>query len=309
MPGLNSTAGGEEGRERSDDMLHIRVHHGAVDRAALTSRAPVEIISEVRLILHALGIDCKPDGEYKLKCSRRAAKTFNNNKDKANSIDNDVTTATRPLQSQQKDDQEEEEEQQPNDNNDTDSKSQTTSLFPNPGRLSATSSFDATADHEEKRRSASLLSISTDTGMSGSRRSSSQFHSYQQQHPIYGDPSIDSGEEIRFMVEICRFCNLPGLFIADVRRLRGNVWAYKFLYHKLIDLLGLDKGGYYNTRAHNAVDTVVHKSPFFRQPAPQASTTTPIAATATLQSPAHQHQQHQENSIIRDSAIGSCTSP
>ncbi|OAD03999.1 hypothetical protein MUCCIDRAFT_24118, partial [Mucor lusitanicus CBS 277.49] len=53
--------------------------------------------------------------------------------------------------------------------------------------------------------------------------------------PIYGDAAIDNGDEIRFVVEMCRFKNLPGLYIVDIRRVRGNAWAYKFLYHKLID--------------------------------------------------------------------------
>ncbi|KAI8575499.1 hypothetical protein K450DRAFT_165426, partial [Umbelopsis ramanniana AG] len=51
--------------------------------------------------------------------------------------------------------------------------------------------------------------------------------------PMYGDPQTDSGEEVRFMVEICRLKNLPGIYIVDISRLRGNVWAYKFLYQKL----------------------------------------------------------------------------
>lgn len=65
-----------------------------------------------------------------------------------------------------------------------------------------------------------------------------------QLEPIYGDASIDNGDEIRFIVEMCRFKNLPGLYIVDVRRLKGNAWAYKFLYHKLIDFLDFDKNGY-----------------------------------------------------------------
>lgn len=62
--------------------------------------------------------------------------------------------------------------------------------------------------------------------------------------PIYGDASIDNGDEIRFVVEMCRFKNLPGLYIVDIRRVRGNAWAYKFLYHKLIDFLDLGKDNY-----------------------------------------------------------------
>ncbi|KAG1521191.1 hypothetical protein G6F52_006968 [Rhizopus delemar] len=77
------------------------------------------------------------------------------------------------------------------------------------------------------------------------RRSSSKHKEEQSDlQPIYGEPSIDSGEEIRFVVEICRFKNLPGLFIVDVKRLKGSVWAYKFLYHKLIDFLNLNKDDY-----------------------------------------------------------------
>ncbi|KAL7318455.1 hypothetical protein PS15m_001698 [Mucor circinelloides] len=64
------------------------------------------------------------------------------------------------------------------------------------------------------------------------------------QDPIYGDASIDNGDEIRFVVEMCRFKNLPGLYIVDIRRVRGNAWAYKFLYHKLIDFLDLGKDNY-----------------------------------------------------------------
>ncbi|KAF1798436.1 hypothetical protein FB192DRAFT_1288171 [Mucor lusitanicus] len=62
--------------------------------------------------------------------------------------------------------------------------------------------------------------------------------------PIYGDAAIDNGDEIRFVVEMCRFKNLPGLYIVDIRRVRGNAWAYKFLYHKLIDFLDLGKDNY-----------------------------------------------------------------
>jgi hypothetical protein len=56
---------------------------------------------------------------------------------------------------------------------------------------------------------------------------------------IYGDPLVDSGDEVRFSVEICRIKNLPGLYIVDMRRLRGNVWAYKFLYRSLMKKLEL----------------------------------------------------------------------
>ncbi|KAF9991356.1 hypothetical protein BGZ80_009193, partial [Entomortierella chlamydospora] len=63
--------------------------------------------------------------------------------------------------------------------------------------------------------------------------------------PLYGEDSIDSGEEIRFSIELCRIKNLDGLYSVDIRRVRGNLWAYKFLYHAVLNTLDLQgKGGY-----------------------------------------------------------------
>ncbi|KAF9344682.1 hypothetical protein BGX26_004040, partial [Mortierella sp. AD094] len=63
--------------------------------------------------------------------------------------------------------------------------------------------------------------------------------------PLYGEEAIDSGEEIRFSIELCRIKNLDGLYSVDIRRVRGNLWAYKFLYHAVLNTLDLQgKGGY-----------------------------------------------------------------
>lgn len=127
----------------------IQIHQGPIDRTALTSRPPQQVIQEASCILRILGIEAISDNEggpFVLKCTRR----------KASKRKEEI------------------------------------------GRL----------------------------------------------QPIYGEACIDNGEEIRFLVEICRFKNLPGLFIVNVKRLKGNVWAYKFLYHKLIDFLDLGKEDY-----------------------------------------------------------------
>lgn len=70
---------------------------------------------------------------------------------------------------------------------------------------------------------------------------------------IYGDASVDPGDEVRFSVELCRIKNLPGLYIVDMRRMRGNVWAYKFIYRTLLDTLNLGgKSGYLNTTTESS---------------------------------------------------------
>lgn len=59
--------------------------------------------------------------------------------------------------------------------------------------------------------------------------------------PIYGHPSIDRGEEIQFLVEICRFENLSGLFSVDIQHLAAvhdaNLAGYQFIGQKLLGLL------------------------------------------------------------------------
>ncbi|KAI8877368.1 Pkinase-domain-containing protein [Backusella circina FSU 941] len=144
---------------------HLSIHTGAVDKSALTSQAPNEVIKDIVRILQILGIATKNDGRYILRCCRRKSKNA--------------------------------------------------------------AAASSTADKEDSS------SLSDDEVMSQSNL-----------EPIYGDVSVDKGEEIRFTIEICRFRNLPGLYIVNMKRVRGNAWTYKFLYHKLIDLLNVGNSGY-----------------------------------------------------------------
>lgn len=184
----------------------MRFHHGAVDRSALTSQPPEQVMAEIKRTLIALGIAHLSDGPYKLKCSRRKAKT--------------------PPEFE---------------------------LFPDPGRLSATSSREDSILSTEAEEEVAMM----------------QQEEQQQLKPIYGDPITDTGNEVRFLVEISRFRNLPGLYIVDIRRLRGSVWAYKFLYHKIIDLLHLGSYCCTTTRpVRSRPDHLVQASPFYKHPAP-----------------------------------------
>ncbi|RKP37253.1 hypothetical protein BJ085DRAFT_10771, partial [Dimargaris cristalligena] len=48
--------------------------------------------------------------------------------------------------------------------------------------------------------------------------------------PVYGELYIDAAGEVRLTVDICKLKNLPHLLTVRVRRQRGNIWSYKFLY-------------------------------------------------------------------------------
>lgn len=142
--------------ETSENDVKLRTHHGAVDQEALTSRAPVDVVNDIKEALDSLGLEYKKDGnEFKLKC-------------------------VRPK-----------------------------NVVPPP------------STHIRQR----LM-----------RRPSQ----HQERKSIYGDPNVDPGDDVRFSVELCKIKNLPGLYIVDMRRLRGNVWSYKFIYRKLMDTLQLD---------------------------------------------------------------------
>ena len=47
---------------------------------------------------------------------------------------------------------------------------------------------------------------------------------------IYGDPAADVGDEVRFYVELTRIDRLNETYSLDIRRLKGNLRSYKFLY-------------------------------------------------------------------------------
>ncbi|KAI9593935.1 kinase-like domain-containing protein [Syncephalis fuscata] len=66
--------------------------------------------------------------------------------------------------------------------------------------------------------------------------------------PVYGEPSIDAGDEVRFVVEICKIKNLTNLYIVDIRRMKGNIWSYKFIYHNLLERLDLKSKGFMNVQ-------------------------------------------------------------
>ncbi|KAJ7742739.1 hypothetical protein DFH07DRAFT_688517, partial [Mycena maculata] len=69
----------------------------------------------------------------------------------------------------------------------------------------------------------------------GSSKSSSALSSDQPSHSdiVYGDVSEDVGDEVRFSVELTRLDRLKDMYSLDIRRLKGNLKSYKFLYDTL----------------------------------------------------------------------------
>ncbi|KAI9310888.1 kinase-like domain-containing protein [Dichotomocladium elegans] len=90
-----------------------------------------------------------------------------------------------------------------------------------------------------RRAKNALVSAQSD----GSLKAETEQRDHQQQwhrrEPIYGDPGIDKGEQVKFVVEICRLWNVPNLYMVHVRHLQGSDWVFKFIYYKLMGFLGV----------------------------------------------------------------------
>ncbi|KAF7759892.1 hypothetical protein Agabi119p4_11587 [Agaricus bisporus var. burnettii] len=63
------------------------------------------------------------------------------------------------------------------------------------------------------------------------------------QETIYGDVSQDAGDEVRFSVELTRIDRLNDTFSLDIRRLKGNLRSYKFLYDTIRQRADLQRLG------------------------------------------------------------------
>ncbi|KAF8968767.1 hypothetical protein BDZ97DRAFT_1797949 [Flammula alnicola] len=50
---------------------------------------------------------------------------------------------------------------------------------------------------------------------------------------LYGSPSDDSMDEVRFSVELTRLTGLSGTYSLDIRRLKGNLRSYGFIYNTI----------------------------------------------------------------------------
>jgi hypothetical protein len=57
-------------------------------------------------------------------------------------------------------------------------------------------------------------------------------HIYRQD-TIYGDQSEDSGGEVRFSVELTEISGLKSTYSLDIRRLKGPLRSYKYMYDSL----------------------------------------------------------------------------
>ncbi|KAL1925527.1 uncharacterized protein VTP21DRAFT_410 [Calcarisporiella thermophila] len=200
------------------DEIRLRVHNGAVDQNALTSRPPREVIQHVRETLTEMGIEIWTDTGFKLKCLRPA---------KQGLISREVPAQlpTPPPTSQS-------------------SSNLTTGMQGQGATPMARRKFSVSSATESvvsflRRGSQHSISPPSQVHASVPQTSNTQTTRVSAVSPPYGDPYLDSGDAVQFTVELCRIRNLTGLYIVDIRRRKGNLWSFRFVYYSLLEKMDL----------------------------------------------------------------------
>ncbi|RSH94394.1 hypothetical protein EHS25_004197 [Saitozyma podzolica] len=213
------------------DESKMRVHTGLVDQSALSSKTPNDVMAEVIKVLLEMGMEVKRENEYRLRCTRRHVgrerhESIYVDEQRLGESDRLARSSDAPVPS---------------------------GLLSGGGLkgmlLRRGSSYAAQlsrSESESQSISAGLASpTASSVGLSPATPGSPTLHA-----PLYGEHScqtpssarslahecsVDNGDEVKFNVELCRIKNLPGLYLLNIKRLRGSVWSFKFIYQTVIE--------------------------------------------------------------------------
>lgn len=223
------------------DDSRLKFHHGAVDQSALTYRQPDEMWGDVERVLAGMRLHFIREGsDFKLRVLRRRRYDADLGRKQAEAHQAAVDDFMRPASSSGKR-----------------RKYSTSSILGGNGlgggkfrsllgRRGTAPSMTQPPYHAAASSSTSLPMDQAAQAISPPPMSpiTPVTPGLHLDEPIYGDITVDSGDEIRFTVELCRIKGLPGLYILDMRRMKGNLWGYKFLYHTLLERCDFGPNGY-----------------------------------------------------------------
>ncbi|KAH7925023.1 Pkinase-domain-containing protein [Leucogyrophana mollusca] len=202
----------------------LRIHHGAVDQDTITTRPPPEVIKHVCQVLEGMGIEFKAESEYKYRCVRTKKKKSGggvglgfNSVGSGNGLaaftmvgsaaSNGVDKRGLPVPSQ----------------------SSTGGMLKGLLMRRQSSQVSGMASSQPS------LSIDDDVAAVPAAPSPVEPSPSPSGTPetVYGDNTQDLGDEVRFSVELTRIDRLKDTYSLDIRRLKGNLRSYKFLYDTL----------------------------------------------------------------------------
>ncbi|TEB33667.1 Pkinase-domain-containing protein [Coprinellus micaceus] len=190
----------------------LRIHHGAVDQTTITTRPPPEVMAHVKKVLETMGVEIQLEHEYKYRCIR--AKKKKGAMAAASSANGQTSPNLAAVQM---------------------SGSAASNGVDKRGLpLPSPSAFSGTGGMLRgllmRRQSSQVSSVSQPTAAFDEETSVVASEPLVMNDAAYGDPSQDAGDEVRFSVELTRIDRLNDTYSLDVRRLKGNLRSYKYLY-------------------------------------------------------------------------------
>ncbi|KZT00366.1 Pkinase-domain-containing protein [Laetiporus sulphureus 93-53] len=209
----------------------IRTHHGAVDQTTVTTAPPPEVMQHVRKVLEGMGVDIHVESEYKYRCVRpKKAKSRNgvglglrDGSGSGLAVFTMVGSAA---------------------SNGVDKRG-----LPQPSQTHTSFSSGSMLRGLLMRRQSSQVSTSSlnhghnlhtldgetspDAIIAAAVPGRPSADSPIATESVYGDSQQDQGDEIRFSVELTRMDRLNDTYSLDIRRLKGNLRSYKFVYDTL----------------------------------------------------------------------------
>ncbi|KAL7419812.1 hypothetical protein Q5752_005728 [Cryptotrichosporon argae] len=189
---------------------------GPVTQAALTNRPPADVMADVIAVLQAMGIEVKKETEWRLRCTRvRRRKAGPTTGLGLGSVMGTGSVGGFSLMGSASMSR-------------TDSRGLPVS--------SSQSGIGSGLKGMLLRRGSSYSSHAA--GLASPKPSTPGLgpaNPVVQAEPLYGEHSIDNGDEVKFIVELCKMRNLSNLYHLNIRRLRGSVWSFKFIYETTID--------------------------------------------------------------------------
>lgn len=251
--------GGPETPAPTPAYLGLAIHRGAIDKTTITNHAPPEAMRRVRVALQSMGVIVQAEGEYRYRCIR--PRRLLDSEALVDGRDLDLVredesspmleaglppeltvsataeggaferpAMTGSLQFEDALPQTLEDEVTPTNLHPSttfDSPATFTSppsTLPSPPPVPHLSSAHTHTPHTLPSHSSTATSSSASSDVILLSTPSGP-------HAIaYGKHTEDPGDEVRFSVEITRFDRLDGTYSLDIRRLKGNLRSYKFVY-------------------------------------------------------------------------------
>ncbi|KAM5537341.1 hypothetical protein V8D89_009071 [Ganoderma adspersum] len=212
----------------SGGRVNLRVHHGAVDQTTITTGAPPEVMKHVKAVLEGMGIDIAIEHEYKYRCIRPKKKRAGLGlRDGSGSLaafaivgsaaSNGVDKRGLPIPSQT---------QSPSFGTSTGGMLRGLLMRRQSSQVPSGPAHQVSPSLESEVGADSVLA----SAVPGSANDASSPISLD---TVYGDQQQDAGDEVRFSVELTRLDRLDDTYSLDIRRLKGNLRSYKFLYDTL----------------------------------------------------------------------------